>query len=229
MFSNDANESEPNKMTVIPTAETHGAGEDLIKSLRGHDAVYEEDIKTIVDSILAGQAELFEKIMTRYRSQIFHMAWKVTNHYEDALDVTQMVFIRAYQALDSWKGKAKFSTWIYRIAMNTSIDYLRRFSKHDKNRITSQDDDQDSKNYFEKILEGVSNDNPRKHFENLELREKIQSAVAKLKGKQRKCFILRHYHDLALKEIAETMSCSEGTVKRHLHRANFNLKKLLSL
>lgn len=190
------------------------------------DAGSESEIREIVDKILAGEKELFDKIMTRYRSQIFHMAWKMTNHYDDALDVTQMVFLRVFQALNSWKGKSKFSTWLYRIAMNSSIDYLRRYSKHEKKRVHELDDG-DKKNLYETILEGVSKDDPRRHLELLELRKKIQSAVAQLKGKQRKCFMLRHYHDHSIKEIAEIMSCSDGTVKRHLHRAAQKLKILL--
>lgn len=205
--------------------------DEVISSLKKNEVnkISEEETREIVNQILEGKTELFDKIVEMYKTQIFHMAWKMTNHYEDSMDITQMVFIRVYQALNSWKGKSKFTTWLYRVVMNTSIDYFRRYSKHDKNRVQEYEfaGDEQKKSY-EKMLEGVSYDDPRRHYEILELRKKIYDAVVKLKGKQKRCFVLRHYHDMALKEIAEILSCSEGTVKRHLHRANFNLRKLLS-
>ena len=188
--------------------------------------VVEDDLYITTREILRGDKERFEEIVERFRMYVYQIAWKMTTNYDDAMDITQEVFLRVYRALSSWKGRSKFSTWLHRIAVNTTIDYLRRNSRYAKTFVEGQERE-DSEDLDRKLREGVTHETPSRALELKELRCAIYSAVVKLPGRQRKCFVLRHYYGLPIKEIAEILGCSEGTVKRHLYRALQRLRTLL--
>lgn len=188
--------------------------------------VAEDDLYITTQEILKGNTERFEEIVERFRMYVYQMAWKVTSNYDDAMDITQEVFLRAYRALSSWKGRSKFSTWLHRIALNTTIDFLRRTRRHAREFVRGAEDE-NSEDLHRKLQEGVTHETPSRVLELKELRCAIYSAVAKLPSRQRKCFILRHYYGLPIKEISEILGCSEGTVKRHLYRSVQRLRILL--
>src|SRR5690606_18521972 len=83
-----------------------------------------------VQAVKAGQSDAFEEIVFTYRDQVFSAAWHLTRNHEDAMDVTQEAFLRAYNALSGYKGKSRFSTWLHRIVLNTGIDFIRREKRH---------------------------------------------------------------------------------------------------
>lgn len=192
----------------------------------GYSDISEDMIRTIVRDVLAGKSERFEELFGLYHGLVYGMAWNLTGNYEDALDVTQECFLRTYRALCSWKGKAKFSTWLHRIAVNTAIDYIRREAKHHSQRIESGNDEELDKE-IECISQGVESQTPLTKLQQKELRLRIFRAVGQLKGRQRRCFILRYFADLSIKEVAGIVGCGEGTAKRHLFRARERLRSLL--
>jgi len=146
------------------------------------------------------------------RKRIFSLAYQYTKNKEDAEDILQETFIKTYNYLDKYKieNESNFSSWIYRIGINCSIDYLRR-KKQKKEDFSDWDK-------WEKTM-GSDRSNPENTVGLEQLREKINQLVEGLSPRQRMVFILKHYQQFSIKEIAEYLDCSEGSVKKQLFRA----------
>jgi len=186
----------------------------------------EEKVRAIVKDVLDGDHERFGEIIRIYENRVFSIAWNLTGCRDDAMDIFQECFMRIFRALSSWKGKARFSTWLHRIATNTAIDFVRREARHQHKRVvTSGNEDMDRE--IELLAEGVNPLTPLEELKRRELRARIFEAVSQLEGKQRECFILRYFADLPVSEVAATIGCGEGTTKRHLFRAREKMKALL--
>ncbi len=179
------------------------------------------DDEILVTQFKAGSQKAFDTLMKRYERRIFGYLLRSVRNYEDAEELTLEVFFKAYRALPSWQPKAKFSTWLYTIASNLSIDYHR--SKARKPEFIFED---------EEIIETrlVATDissNPEKQLEEKERGRIIREAVDELSSKQKSVFMLTRYEGLQIKEVAETLGMAEGTVKIHLHRAMKKLQTIL--
>jgi len=155
------------------------------------------------------------------RQRIFSLAYQYTKNAEDAEDILQETFIKTYSYLDKYQtaNDSNFSSWIYRIGINCSIDFLRRQKKRKKDF-----SDWDS---VEKTYSDDNHSNPEHSTRLEELREKISLIVEMLSPRQRMIFILKHYQQLNIKEIAELLDCSEGSVKKQLFRAISSIKNPL--
>ena len=154
------------------------------------------------------------------RKRIFSLAYQYTKNKEDAEDILQETFIKTYNYLDKYKmeNETNFSSWIYRIGINCSIDYLRR-KKHAKKDFSDWDT-------WEKTI-ASDNPNPEHTIGLGQLRDKISHLVEGLSPRQRMVFILKHYQQYSIKEIAEHLDCSEGSVKKQLFRAVSAIKNPL--
>jgi RNA polymerase sigma-70 factor (ECF subfamily) len=177
--------------------------------------------RAIVESAQQGDTEAFCMLFEQNRQRIFSLAYQYTKNAEDAEDILQETFIKTYNFLDKYQKEndSGFSSWIYRIGINCSIDYLRRKkkTKHDFS-------DWDS---VEKTYSDDNHSNPEHSARLEELREKISVLVDMLSPRQRMVFILKHYQQLSIKEIAELLDCSEGSVKKQLFRAISAIKNPL--
>jgi len=169
--------------------------------------------RELIERFQAGETEVFDDIMRQLQSRAVSLAYRWTGRKEDAFDIAQEAFIRLWRALPAWKVRASLSTWLYRVVTNLAIDHLRR-----RNRLR------------EVNLEAVApppersrKHHPREALSGEETGEMVKRAVAELPERQRAVFILRHYQDLSLKEIARVQGCSLGAVKANLFQA---LKKL---
>lgn len=185
------------------------------------------NVVPIIKQVLAGNRDAFEEIVFLYRDQVYATCRQLTRNNEDAMDVAQDVFVRVYRSLSSFKGNARFSTWLHRIILNTSVDYIRREKKHNKNRVMDAAEDDSAMRPDRRATEGSSRETQRSAVLQGELNQQIMGAVAQLSSRQRDVFLLRYYQDLSLKEISEVLRCSEGSVKRHLFRAQSRLRELL--
>lgn len=179
------------------------------------------DDEILVTQFKAGSQKAFDTLMKRYERRIFGYLLRSVRNYEDAEELTLEVFFKAYRALASWQPKAKFSTWLYTIASNLSIDYHR--SKARKPEFIFED---------EEVIETrlVATDissNPEKQLEDKERGRIIREAVDELSSKQKAVFMLTRYEGLQIKEVADTLGMAEGTVKIHLHRAMKKLQTIL--
>lgn len=168
-----------------------------------------------------GNKEALRTLFEENKKKIFALAYQYVKNAEDAEDILQETFIKAYRSLDKFdlQNGQRFSPWLYRIGINCSIDYLRRNKRR-------READMEVNN-LENISSGNNNLNPEEDRAKQEIREKVEQTLNKLSGRQKMIFILRHYQELTTEEIAECMSCTEGSVKRQLFRAIAAVKKQL--
>lgn len=176
---------------------------------------------TLIKEFQDGKTSSFEELITRYKEKAVQIAWSLVGNQEDAKDVAQEAFVKAYQALKRFRGDAQFSTWLYRIIVNTAKDHLRR---RKWTRFFSSDERQEQ-NYFEAA---VSPDSPAKEIENREIADQLHSAIEKLPQKQKWVFTLRYLQDLSLSEIQQITGQSLGTVKASLHFATIKIREKMA-
>jgi RNA polymerase sigma-70 factor (ECF subfamily) len=169
----------------------------------------------LIENVQRGEMAAFQELVEKYKQKVFYMALDMTGNHHDAEDLSQEVFMKVYTAIKDFRGEAKLSSWLYRIAMNTCIDKTRR--KHLK--LVDID---------EKVYEQATpGKNPEQVLQDRSTQDQIEQALQKLPPRQRAIFVMRHYNELMLREIAETLGISEGTVKAQLFRAIQRLQKEL--
>ncbi len=175
----------------------------------------------IIQAILSGDHSKFEWLVVKYQTMVFRTAMGFVHSKEDAEDLTQEVFIRIFQALRTFNGDAEFSTWLYRITVNISINHLNKM----KNRGLLHFVEDLLLNTFNRASEDK---NPLQQLEQKERDRAIRKAIDALPEKQRTAFVLSKYDDLTQKEIAAIMQSTEGSVEQLLQRAKSSLQKKLS-
>ncbi len=174
----------------------------------------------LVKEVLRGRSGSFDTLVKRYQSVVYATTYRFVQNREDALDIAQEVFLKTYRSLDKWRPTGRFKSWLLRIAVNMSIDHLRRRNR--KPRFVGTEDLRQFGH--EAVKEHLQPRKPSDMVSDSELGGLIRKAVDKLPEKQKVVFMLRHYEGLLLKEIAEIMNCTEGTVKTHLFRATGKLR-----
>lgn len=181
-----------------------------------------EEQKTI-EKVLQGDAEAFEELVIANESVVYNLAMKMTGNVEDAQDITQEVFIKAYRQLPNFRGESKFSVWLYKMTYNLAIDYIRKRTRSAKTiPLTYPDEDNTP-------LEIPSPDElPEESILREELRRNIDDCIGTLSEDHRAVFTMREVAGLSYAEIAESLVISEGTVKSRLARARQNLVKGLT-
>ncbi len=163
-----------------------------------------------------GDTTAFDRLYHKYRDRMYNVAYKMMNNQEDALDLVQEIFLKAYQKIDKFTYKSAFSTWLYRLAVNVCIDELRR-------RKPTQE--YSTENVLDRI---VSNrDTPEDDIILNEQETIIWNAINSLKEKERTIIILRDMEGLSYEEISSVLKCSLGRVKSRIHEARNKLKSVL--
>lgn len=183
------------------------------------DADKPEDSE-LVDRAQNGERAAFQKLVERYQDKVYSICYGKVGDEHDAKDVSQDVFIKVYRYLDGFNKDAKFYTWLYRIAVNTCIDFLRKQSRRDKV------DYDDTIGRDEEYLEGddmlmPSNLglNPDEALDRKELRKEMLAALEELSEKHRTILNLREVEGLSYREIADVLEISKGTVMSRLYHA----------
>ena len=164
----------------------------------------------------------FRDIVEQNKKLVYHLAVDMMGKPDDADDISQEVFIRAYRSVGSFRGEAKISSWLYRITVNVCLDYRSR--KHSK--MTELQEDMESATRENNNASHA--DHPATATESRMIRDHIDAALELLTPRERTIFVLRHYHELSMKEIASTLRVTVGTVKSTLFRAVEKLQKELS-
>ncbi len=178
----------------------------------------------LIESILNGNTANFKLLIKKYQQFIFRTCIGYVHNEDDANDLTQDTFINAYSNLHKFKRKAEFKTWLYRIAINRSLNHLRSKKRNLFERL-----DNISENEQKSItLPDIETNNPEKILIENEHRLIIQQELNKLSYKQKTAFILSKYDNLSQKEIAQIMNISEGAVESLIQRAKTSLYKKLS-
>ena len=172
-----------------------------------------------------GDLAAYDDLVRRYQERIYATIYHMTSNHEDANDLAQEAFIKAFQALRSFKGGSSFYTWVYRIAVNKTINFL----KQRKNRAQMSLDDLDfNAEHDPDLVALVSDKTPRREVALAELQEKLNAAMQKLSEPHRLAVALHDVQGLSHEEIAEIMDCNVGTVRSRLFYARQQMQAYLS-
>ena len=170
-----------------------------------------------------GDSTAFEQLVLAHQNQIYRLCFRMVGNAEDAADMVQEAFLKAWRNLERFQGDAAFSTWLYRLASNCCLDFLRSQKRRPTVSMTSEDEEGE-----EQTVEVADNSaTPEETLLQKEEQREIAQAMASLDEEQRQILTLRVVNDLSYTEIAELLTIKEGTVKSRIARARENLRKKL--
>jgi RNA polymerase sigma-70 factor (ECF subfamily) len=172
-----------------------------------------------------GDLKAYDELVQRYQERIYATVYHMTSNHEDANDLAQDSFIKAYQALKSFKGGSSFYTWLYRIAVNKTINFLKQ--RKNRTHMSLNDLDFNTENNPD-LVALISEKTPRRDAGLKELQEKLNAALLKLSEPHRLVVVLHDVQGQSHEEIAEVMECNIGTVRSRLFYARQQLQSLLA-
>lgn len=170
-----------------------------------------------INLIIDGDTNAFEVLVGRYKDLVFTLTLRMLKNREEAEEVAQDTFIKAYKSLNRFKGDSKFSTWIYKIAYNTSLDRLKKNKKHFNDVAIDE--------FTEHQVKTI--DNALDHLENKEREQSIQDCIALLPGDDAFLLTLYYFEDQSLEEISKTIGLTPNNVKVKLFRSRKKLATIL--
>lgn len=172
-----------------------------------------------------GDLTAYDELIRRHQERVYATIYHMTSNHEDANDLTQETFIKAYQALQSFKGTSSFFTWLYRIAVNKTINHLKQ--RRRRNHISLNDLDLNAE-HDPDIVALISDKTPRRDVNLAELQEKLNAALQRLSEVHRLVVTLHDIQGLSHDEISQIMDCNVGTVRSRLFYARQQLQAYLS-
>jgi len=172
-----------------------------------------------------GDLEAYDELVRRYQERIYATIYHMTANHEDANDLAQETFIKAYQALKSFKGDSSFFTWIYRIAVNKTINFLKQ--RKNKTHMSLNDLDFNAEHDAD-LVALISEKTPRREVNLIELQEKLNAAMQKLSEIHRLVVTLHDVQGMSHEEISRIMDCNTGTVRSRLFYARQQMQAYLS-
>jgi len=185
-----------------------------------------DEVGDLVFRAQSGDLVAFDSIMLLYRERLYSVIYNMTFNHEDAADLSQEAFVKAFRSLKKFKGKSSFFTWLYRIGVNITLSHLKRKKKRRFLSFDQISEENASGKEFDKFSSSEAS-SVRNTLLN-ELHEKLNEALLKLSDKHRTIVVLYEIDGLSHKEIATIMKCTEGTVRSRLHYAKIQLQSLLS-
>lgn len=183
----------------------------------------EED--AIVRRAQQGDLAAYDELVRRYQERVYATLYHMTSNHDDANDLAQEAFIKGYQAIKSFKGGSSFYTWVYRIAVNKTLNFLK--SRKNRSMMSLNDLDFDAEKDPD-LVSLISNKTPRRDVVLSELQKKLNEAMLKLSEQHRLVVTLHDVQGLAHEEIAEIMECNTGTVRSRLFYARQQLQGFLA-
>jgi RNA polymerase sigma factor (sigma-70 family) len=172
--------------------------------------------KDELKKLMANDDKAFSELVNLYKERIFLVVLRIVRNREEAKDLAQEAFVKAYHSRQSFRAESGFYTWIYRIAVNLALNYINR----------NRDRQAES---LENIQPIIGDSSANSELENRELHLAIDKAIEKLPARQRTVFVLRHYEQKSHAEIGEVLSITEGAVKANYHQAIKKLKEYLGI
>lgn len=170
--------------------------------------------EVLVERFRSGDRDAFTALVVRYQRPVFNAAWWVLKSAEDASDVAQNVFLKVAERIEDYDPQYRFFSWIYRIAVNESLNALRRHGREEP-----LDDEVD--------VPGPEGDDPERKLHDAQLTGRLRSAMARLPTNDRTVLVLRHFSELSYQEIAQVLELDEKTVKSRLFEARQRLRGML--
>jgi len=177
---------------------------------RGEASLERDAERTAIAACRRGEREAFDALVARYQRSIYRLCYRYVNNHEDANDLAQDAFLKAWRAISSFRGESAFSTWLYRIAVNACLNHRAL-----KRPVTQE------------LPEALVDPRPgaQAEAERDDDARRVRAAVSQLPDRQRATLILKIYHDLTHEEVAEILGSSVGTVKANLFHAVANLRR----
>lgn len=180
----------------------------------------------LIQKAQQGDFSAFEQLVFRYDKQVLTIAARFVQSSDDAKDIYQEVFLRVYQGLRRFKMQSEFATWLYRITTNVCLTHRTRRKKHSHVSLDEEYDESEGEPHPSRVA-ASEDPAPDQHAINQEISIRVRDALETLSPQQKMVFTLKHYEGLKLREIAEAMQCSEGTVKKHLFNATQRMRERL--
>lgn len=183
---------------------------------------HDEEMR-IIANVLDGDTNAFEVLVEDQKKVVFNLALRMLGNEEDAYDISQEAFLKAYTNLTGFRGDCKFSSWLYKLTTNLCLDFIRKRNRHKVIPLVYEDDDGDSE-YMEIPDETFS---PELETEKKQLRESVRAGLNQLPVQQREILVLREIGGLRYDEIGRQLNIEEGTVKSRIFRARKKLCEIL--
>lgn len=178
-----------------------------------------EQESAIVRKVLGGDANAFETLVLEYEKNVYNIALRMTGNSEDAADMTQEAFIKAYNSLQSFRGDSKFSVWLYRIVSNVCLDFLRSKNRRPTVSLSVEDDDGEDA----QLDVADESQSPELLLDRKLTRDSVRRGLDSLPPDYRQILLLREIQGLSYDEIAQALSLEVGTVKSRIFRARKRL------
>ena len=198
-------------------ASVAGRRSSTVASTTIEPVLVELDEAALIEACLAGRSGAFDLVVERHRRAVYQLCWRFVANHEDASDLSQDIFLRAYRGLRSFRGQSSLGTWLYRIGVNVCLN--RVSAKAPLEKMTESIED---RQYVDTRSESAS-----ERLLKAERGARVRAAIAELPRKQRATLILRMYHEMSHQEIADVLGSSVGAVKANFFHALGNLKKEL--
>ncbi len=182
----------------------------------------EGDDAAIVQQVLSGDVDAFRSLVERHSRRVFAMAYRMTGNENDADDIVQDAFTKAYRQLNKFESRANFGTWLYRIAANCALDHLR--SRKVRDEVDQPLDDRGTS-----VLDVIpaTRESPDVHVQGREIREQITAALGQLTVAERAAFVMRHFDDMPIREVGAALKLKDNATKNTIFRAVQKLRKAL--
>ena len=181
----------------------------------------------LIKAAANGDQSAFSELVTEYERLVYNTVKSKVLSTEYAMDISQEVFIKIWKALPNWRGECKFATWVYKVCINASLDFLRRAPEKTESLSGRPDDDGDERPLD--IADDSVQASPERRLEQSETTMAVWRAIARLPEDQREIVILRDIDGYSYDEIADMLSLGIGTVKSRINRARTKLKSLLEV
>jgi RNA polymerase sigma-70 factor (ECF subfamily) len=175
-----------------------------------------------VERAQSGDSDAFRLLVEQHSRAVFRLAFRMTGNEQDAEDVVQETFLRAYRQLDKYEARSSFATWLYRIASNYSLDLIRMRKRHEEKRERGKAEERD-------ILQTlpVNAPGPDRILYSSQVQERVNEALNELSAQERTAFVLRHFEGMSIDEIGEALGTGTNATKHSIFRAVQKLRRSL--
>lgn len=179
----------------------------------------------LIEQVRAGRTDAFENLVRKYQDRVFNTCWRIAGNLEDARDLTQDAFLKAYESIGGFRGQSGFYTWVFRIAVNLSLSHRRKSARRKTASLDAVPDGSQVESLAKRLT--ARQEDPERGARDADRRARVAAALSALDDDHRAMIVLRDMEGFDYREIAEILELPEGTVKSRLFRARQALRELL--